>query len=418
MKELWRQRSFRWYWLGMFLSSLGDQFGWMGLTWFVMNKTGSPAAMGGVVLAYMLPAVFAGLVAGVLLDRFDRRKLIMMDNVARGLIFISLVALLQIDQVPLFVIYVLIVIAGILSPLSTAGAQTLLPRIVSDKNQLVKANGVMETQWQIVYMFGPALAGVLIGLIGEAYVLLIDAASFFVCAFCFSRLPRELTKSENPTTIAKGQMGAFFRSLLSDMRTGYRYIFGRKQLIILVFFTFLFNMSYGPIEIALPLYANQDLAGGSVALGMLWSSLAVGALLGSLFFSTVTWKLPLGSTLAGIIVAWGLTTLPIALFSRLEIAMASMVVAGFCFAPYNIMYRSYLQKQVPDALLGRVLTSVRTITGTGMPAGAAVSGFLIPFLGVQGIIGAGAAVCIIFGLLAFGALKNLEDSSSLPIEER
>jgi MFS family permease len=77
-------------------------------------------------------------------------------------------------------------IPGLLSPLSSAGAQTLLPRLVPDKNLLVKANGIMESQWQIIYLFGPALAGVLIGLIGEANVLIIDAISFFVCAFCFS----------------------------------------------------------------------------------------------------------------------------------------------------------------------------------------------------------------------------------------
>ncbi|MFP3389823.1 MFS transporter [Brevibacillus sp. SIMBA_040] len=418
MKELWRQHSFRWYWLGMFLSGLGDQFGWMGLTWFIMKKTGSSVAMGGVILAYMLPSVLAGLLAGVLLDRYDRRKLIMVDNVARGLIFIALVALLQVDQVPLFVVYVLIVIAGLLSPLSSAGAQTLLPRLVPDKKHLVKANGVMESQWQIVYMFGPALAGVLISLIGEAYVLLIDAVSFFVCAICFSRLPKQLTQSASPAAAPTGNIGPFLRSLLADMRTGYRYVFGQKQMVALILFTFLFNMSYGPIEVALPLYANQDLQGGSVALGMLWSSLAIGALLGSLFFSTINWKIPLGATLAGIIVAWGLTTLPLALFARLEVSMVAMALAGFCFSPYNILYRSYLQKQVPDALLGRVMTSIRTITGTGMPLGAAVSGLFIPVLGVQGLFGAGALICIIFGGIAFGALRHLDAGPSLAVDER
>lgn len=415
MKELWRQYSFRWYWLGMFLSGLGDQFGWMGLTWFVMKKTGSSAAMGGVILAYMLPAVFSGLVAGVLLDRYDRRKWIMLDNVVRGIIFISLVVLLQIDQVPLGLIYVLIVTAGILSPLSTAGAQTLLPSLVGDPKHLVKANGVMESQWQIVYMFGPALAGVLIGWIGEAYVLIIDAASFFACAFCFSRLPKSAATAKK-TTGAAVQAKYDRRTLLLDMRTGYQFLLGKKQMIALVAFTFLFNMAYGPIEVALPLYANNDLGGGSVALGMLWSSLAIGALMGSLFFSTITWSLPLGATLAGIIVAWGVTTMPLAFFSRLEIAMLSMALAGFSYAPYNILYRTYLQRQVPDELLGRVMTSVRTITGTGMPAGAAVSGLLIPLMGVSGLFGAGAIACIICGSIAFVMLRNL-DASSLAVEE-
>lgn len=418
MRELWRQQPFRWYWLGLFLSGLGDQFGWMALSWFVMNKTGSSVAMGGVIAAYMLPAVFAGLVAGVLLDRYDRRTLILVDNIARGLIFIALVALFQVEQVPLFAVYVLIVIAGILSPLSSAGAQTLLPRLIPDQSMLVKANGVMESQWQIVYIFGPALAGVLIGLIGEGSVLLIDALSFFVCAFCFSRLPQQMSRAAEVDAPGGRRIGPFLRSLMADMRTGYRYIFGRRQMMVLILFTFLFNMAYGPVEVALPLYANQDLAQGAVALGMLWSSLAIGALLGSLFFSTVSWKIPTGYTLAGIIVMWGVSTLPLSLFSRLEVAMTAMAVAGFVFSPYNILYRSYLQQRVPDHMLGRVMTSIRTITGTGMPAGAAVSGLLIPSFGVQGLIGAGAAVCIIAGLAAFALLGRLDTPASLPVEER
>lgn len=423
MKELWLQRPFRWYWLGLFLSGLGDQMGWMALSWFVMERTQSPVAMGGIIMAYMLPAVFAGLVAGVLLDRYDRKKLIVVDNVGRGVIFFGLVALLQMEQVPLLSVYILVVCAGILSPLSSAGAQTLLPRLVPKKELLVKANGVMESQWQIVYMLGPAMAGVLIGWIGPAHVLILNAVSFFVCAFCFSRLPRQLIAHQVQDQEASSgstakKVGPFLRSLLADMRFGYRYLFGRKEMLLLVIFTFLFNMGYGPVEVALPLYANKDLAAGPVGLGMLWSSLAVGALLGSLLFTAIRWKLATGVTLGGIIVLWGLATLPLALFTRLEVAMLAMGIAGLSFSPYNILYRSYLQNHVPDHLLGRVMTSIRTITGTGMPAGAAVCGVLIPVLGVRGLLGAGAAACILTGLVALGLLRGLDKQASLAVDQR
>jgi MFS family permease len=419
MRELWRQRSFRWYWLGLFLSGLGDQMGWMALSWFVMERTQSPVAMGGIILAYMLPAVFAGLVAGVLLDRYDRKKLIVVDNIGRGLIFIGLVALLSTEAIPLFFVYALVVFAGILSPLSSAGAQTLLPRLVPNKELLIKANGVMESQWQMVYMLGPAVAGVLIGWIGPANVLILDATSFFLCALCFSRLPKQLVTRQDQTPNTEtgaGQIVPFLRSLWADMRTGYRYLFGRKQMLLLVIFTFLFNMGYGPVEVALPLYANQDLDAGPVGLGMLWSALAVGALLGSLLFTSIRWKISTSLTLGGIIILWGLTTLPLAFFTRLEVAVLAMGLAGFCYSPYNIIYRSYLQREVPDELLGRVMTSIRTITGTGMPAGAAVCGVLIPYLGVQGLLGVGAAACVVIGIIALGLLRGVDKKASLTVD--
>lgn len=420
MKELWRKKSFRWYWLGLFLSGLGDQMGWMALSWGIMVKTNSPVAMGGMILAYTLPAVLTGLVAGVLLDRYERRKLIVLDNLLRGTIFLVLCLLLQAETVPLFVIYVFVVIAGMLSPLSSAGAQTMLPKLVLDSKLLTKANAVMETQWQMVYMIGPAAAGVLIGWLGSTNVLMVNACGFFLCALCFSRLPRQVPEQSDQVTAnsqtSRVSISAFWRMLFRDMRFGYRFVFGRRQMVLLIFFTFFFNMAYGPFEVGLPLYANQDLDAGAEGLGLLWSSLAVGALLGSLLFAAVPWKIPTGPTLAGIILTWGLATVPIAFFARLDIALLAIGVAGLSFSPYNILYRSYLQRQVPDELLGRVLTSIRTITGTGMPAGAAVSGLLIPYLGVQGLFAAGSAACVVVGLAAFALLRGLD--RSLPIDQR
>ncbi|QQE75596.1 MFS transporter [Brevibacillus composti] len=406
MKELWGLVAFRWYWFGLFLSSLGNSLGWMALAWFVMKKTGSPVAMGGVVLSYMLSAVAAGLVVGVLLDRFNRQRLIIWDNILRGLIFIALVAVLQLESVPLWIMYVLIVLAGILSPLSSAGTQALLPRLVPDKELLVKANGLMESQWQITGLFGPVLAGLLIGVIGEGMVLLLDVCAMFVCAYCFGRIPSAMLNHSAGTSAPPA--GEFLRSLGADLLTGYRFLLRQPQLLWLIFFTFFFNMAYGPLEIALPLYANAYLGGEAVAMGFLWSALAAGALLGSLLFSVVNWKVRAGVTLAAIIALWGVTTLPLAFFTRLDIAVISMALAGFSFTPYNILYRSHLQKNIPPHLLGRVLTSVRMITGTGMPAGAGAAGLLISVLGLQGMFLASSVACIVIGLLALPLLRGLD----------
>ncbi|NGQ97290.1 MFS transporter [Brevibacillus sp. SYP-B805] len=410
MQQIWKQPAFRWYWTGLFLSGLGDQFGWLALTWFVMKKTGSSVAMGGVVLTYFWSQVAAGLVAGVLLDRFERRNLIIMDNLLRGAIYLGLVALLQ-GNGPLWPVFLLIALAGMLAPLSNAGSQALLPRLVPDKEMLLKANSLMESQWQIAYLLGPALAGLLVSWYGEAQVLILDAISFFVCAACFFFIPKAAAQPDrNPDGSREEtvpQTAAFFQALLSDLRTGYRYLFARPILLWLIFFVFLFNMAYGPVEVALPFYARDALQGEAVSLGMLWMALAVGSLCGSLLFSFLEWRIPTGYTLAGIIVLWGIATLPLGLCSRLDIALLSMALAGLAFAPFGVLYRTYLQRQVPEELLGRVFTSIRTITGTGMPFGAFVSGLLIPELGVNRLLLLGALVCMLAGGVAFRQLRGI-----------
>lgn len=436
MKEIWRLASFRWYWLGLFLSGIGDQFSWVALSWFILKKTGSPVAMGTVILAYTLPAVFSSLLAGVLLDRFDRRKLIILDNILRGLIFLAIVAVLSADFVPLPLLYVLITLAGILSPISNAGTQALLPRLIGNKELLTKANGLMESQWQLVLLFGPAVAGILVATYGEAKVLIFDAISFFICAFCLGRISMgekqasaEMAGVRNSQGVQgvlqqtdghpaeqavelpqkhKPSISAFLLSLVADLKTGYLYL-GKKPLILwLAFFSFLFFMAYGPFEVALPLYAAQKLEGGAVSLGLLWTSFAVGSLVGSMIFSAVTWKIRTGYTLAGIIVLWGATTFPFAFSERLDVAMLALGLGGLSYAPFGVIYRSYLQKQVPDEMLGRVLTSIRTLTGLGVPLGAFVCGLLVPVLGLDGLFLAASVICMLVGVFAFPALKKME----------
>ncbi len=407
MLQLFKQPGFRLYWLGLFLSGLGDHFGWLALSWFVMEQTGSPLAMGGVVFTYFISQVAAALVAGVLLDRFDRKKLIIFDNVLRGFIFLGIVLLLQADA-PLWLLYTCISVAGLLAPLSNTGTQTLLPRLVPDKNLLLKANGLMETNWQITYLLGPAAAGVLVAWVGEANVLIIDAVSFFFCAICFRSIPEDTDAKTNvEKRKERQQFGAFFRSLRADFHTGFRYLFTKPLLLWLLFFSFLFNMAYGPIEVALPLYVKTVLGDAATSLGFLWMAFAIGSLAGSLLFSLVTWKHPTGYTLAGIIILWGVTTLPLGLYQRLDVGMASMALAGLTFAPFGVLYRTYLQKQVPEELLGRVLTSIRTITGTGLPVGSFLSGLFIPITGVNNLFLFSALFCIFAGGVAMVRLREL-----------
>ncbi len=404
MKQIWKLPAFRWYWVGLFLSGLGDQFGWMGLTLLMLKQTHSPAVVGSLVMAYFLPGIFAGLIIGVLLDKFDRRLLIVGDNLIRGSLLFVLVLLVALFHPPVWLVIALAGVLGMLAPISTAGAQTLLPSIVTDPSLLTKANSLMQSQWQLVYLFGPALAGLLIGWVGEASALIIDAASFYVCAYFFYQMKGIRRESAKEEVAIQARSP---RTLLADLATGYRYVWDRPILIWLLFITLFFNMAYGPVEVALPFYAQQQLSGGSSSLGFLWTALASGALAGSLWFSVKDWKYPAGTSLAVIILLWGMATLPLAVWPRFDVALISMFVAGVSFAPYNILYLSYLQKEIPDTLRGRVLTSARTITGLGMPIGAFLSGQLIQSLGVIHLLIASSLGCVLVGLCSFKPLGKL-----------
>lgn len=403
MKEIWKLPAFRWYWSGFVLSALGDQLGWMGLTWFMIRETHSPAVVGSLVMAYFLPSVFAGLFIGVLLDRWNRRLLIVADNMIRGSLLLVIIGIVWFFHPPAWIVIVLVAILGLLAPISSAGAQTILPAFIEDKELLTKANSLMQSQWQLVYLVGPALAGLMIGYFGEEFVLFLDAVSFFICAICFYKMKERTAVESQPLNIKSQTSDKIWKELW----TGYHYIGKRPHFIVLLVITLFFNMAYGPLEVALPFFAKEKLAGDATQLGFLWTALALGALCGSLWFSIKTWPFPTGRSLAIMIILWGLTTLPLSIWPRLEVAAVSMFVAGLAFSPYNVLYLSYLQKETPTHLLGRILTSARTVTGIGMPLGAFLSGQLIQELGIMNLLLVSSIACLIVGLLALQPLGKL-----------
>lgn len=255
MKEIWKLPAFRWYWSGLVLSALGDQLGWMGLTWFMMRETHSPAVVGSLVMAYFLPSVFAGLFIGVLLDRWNRRLLIVADNMIRGSLLLVIIGIVWFFHPPAWIVIVLVAILGLLAPISSAGAQTILPAFIEDKELLTKANSLMQSQWQLVYLVGPALAGLMIGYFGEEFVLFLDAVSFFICAICFYKMKERTAVESQPLNIKSQTSDKIWKELW----TGYHYIGKRPHFIVLLVITLFFNMAYGPLEVALPFFAKEKI---------------------------------------------------------------------------------------------------------------------------------------------------------------
>ncbi|WP_068793582.1 MFS transporter [Brevibacillus laterosporus] len=405
MKELWRTPSFRWFWLGIFLSAVGNSFGSFGVSWYLLHRTGSGAIMGTSILSYYVPALISGLIAGVLLDRIDRRKLIIFDNVVRGSLYGLLVFLLSLPAVPVATVYIIMALAGMLSPLSSTGQQAMLPNLIKDKELLIKANSVMSAQWQIVWLFGPMLAGLAVTLIGPANVIIIDSISFFLCAACFLRVSYTYKPNSNISSQTKREALLHF---WKDLVVGYRYIGTNSMLLSLLFFSLFFNMGYSPVEL-LPVYIQQVWGIGKEAYqGYMLTAIAIGSLFGSMLFIAKNWKYPIGVTVGAIICLWGLTTFPLGFTQRMEIAVVCFFVGGVVFAPFNVLISTYIQKQVPNEILGRVLTANRSITGFGLPVGSFLSGLLASSLGMDRIFVYCAVLCMLVGIIAMVRLRALQ----------
>ncbi len=185
---LYRYPAFGRLWLGRLVSLFGDAFALIALPWFVLQLTESGTATAGILLTLQLPAIATSIVIGSLIDRFQPRAIIAIDNGLRTLI-IGLIPLLYWSGVlEIWLLFLLTFLAGMLVPATEVGSRSVLPDLVDSKD-LDAANMLWSFSLNLSLVIGPAVAGILIASFGGPSVLLIDAATFAVMAFAALTLP-------------------------------------------------------------------------------------------------------------------------------------------------------------------------------------------------------------------------------------
>jgi MFS family permease len=381
---LYRYPAFGRLWIGRLISLFGDALTLIALPWFVLQVTGSGTATAGILLTLQLPAILTSLVIGSLIDRFQPRAIITIDNSLRTLIIGCIPMLYWFGQLELWMLFLLTFFAGMLVPATEVGSRSILPDLVEDKD-LDAANMLWSFSLNLSLVIGPAVAGLLVASFGGPSVLLIDAGTFAVMAFAAITLP-VLQRSKPPV-----------QAPLSE-RLGLRQLWQMKVVRYTTLLSLVFFFSYGPLEAALPLYSNAILQTDARGYGLLWSALAVGALIGTLSSTTLSRRLRLGVALPLIALLWGASLLPMVFINNLWSACGFLLLGGLMWGPYTPMETTLLQRNVPKAQLGRVFGARSTLLTGGSPLGLAIGGILLAFVPSTSVIAFSAIACILVGL--------------------
>ena len=391
---LYRYPAFGRLWIGRSVSLFGDAFALIALPWFVLQITGSGTATAGILLALQLPAIVTSLAIGSLTDRFQPRTIIAVDNGIRTLVIGLIPLLYGAGLLDLWLLFLLAVLAGMLEPATLIGSRSLLPDLVEDQD-LDAANMLWSFSLNLSLVIGPAVAGLLVASFGGPSVLLIDAATFAVMAFVAIGLP----------ILRRSELSA---APLSQ-RLGLHQLWHMKAVRLTTLLSLVFFFSYGPLEAALPLYSATILQTDARGYGLLWSTLAVGALAGTLGSTALSRRLRLGVALPLIALLWGASLLPVVFVDKLWPACGLLLLGGLMWGPYTPMETTLLQRNVPRAQLGRVFGARSTLLTGGSPLGLAVGGVLLAFIPSTGVIALSAIACILVGLagLASPAFRSL-----------
>ena len=381
-------RVFRRLILGFAVSYLGDGMSFVAVPWLAIELAPQATAglwVGGAVAAYTLPGVVGALVFGRRLRRVSAKWLLFADNMVRGVFLgaIPLVWLAGLLTPPLYV--VLLAVSSLLHAWGSAGRYTLLAELMPAEQRLA-ANTLVSSLNFGATIAGPAIAGVLVTQVSAALVLGLDAVSYLFLAVVVVniRLPESGHVSPVDRAAARGGL-ALLRS--------------HPELLGLLTLTWFFNLLYGPVEVALPLYVTDELNAPGTLLGLYWMLFGIGAVLGGLALGALQ-QLPLWPVTITIVVGWGLSLLPFGLGVPTAVTVACFTLGGAIYGPFEALSVTLMQAKSAPEHLAAMLAARSAVLLTASPVGTALGGPLTTALGPRATLGGSGLATVAVGAVA------------------
>jgi MFS family permease len=380
-QRVFRNSSFRVFWLGFTISVLGDAMSRVALTWYVYDLTGSARALGLLTLAYTGPVILGGLIAGWLLDRFERTKVMLADNILRGLAVFLVPALYAAGRLELWHIYAVAAVYGSMMMISLAGGPALIPALVK-RERLDTANALETLSFTLSGVIGPPAAGLLIARIGAPNVILVDAISYFVFATALFRI-NTLEQVLEPNRE---------RSMNLSLSSAVHLLLSNSILLSTTLMFMAFNIGYGFLTVWLPIYSDQIAGGGPQLYGALLGVIAIGEILSASFVGSLSTRKSIGILIALAQMLSGIALALLLLGTNMGWIISGLLLLGFFSAPLTIWAQTLRMQIIPERLRGRTFALLRTLMQGAFPLGGAVAGFLMPVVGIPIMIALSATM--------------------------
>lgn len=390
---------YRLYWFARISAILALQMQIVATGWRVYDVSGSPMALGLIGLAEFLPSILLVLVTGHVADRFDRRRVI---NVCQGLEIVAMLvlwlALWDDNTRALWPAFVAVTILGTARAFEMPAASSLVPNLVPAA-LFPRAVALNSSAWQASAIVGPALGGLLYGLIGH-WVFAISALLFlaaFILVWCI-RLPPRTT----PAAVKKVSLETLF--------AGFRFIWS-KPIVLGAISLDLFAVLLGGATALLPVLAKDQFHAGPVMAGILRAAPSVGALATGLALAMWPVRRRVGRVLFLCVGAFGIGTVIFGLTSSALIAGAALVVMGAVDMVSVFIRQSLVQLETPDDMRGRVSAVSSLFIGASNQLGEFESGVTASWWGAgPAVIVGGVGTLVIVGLwcVLFPALRKVD----------
>ncbi len=394
-------RDFRLLFAGATTSMLGDQFALIATPWLVLQLTGDPLALGAVLALEGIPRAVFILLGGAITDRLSPRLIMLLSDIVRLILTALMTIVVFTGIVQMWMLYAFGLGFGLVAGFAIPAGNSIVPMLVEEKD-LQGGNSLMMGVSQLVSFIGPTIAGILIGRfstsplgIGLAFGL--DAVSFAVSAIMLwlMRSGRQLVAANS------SQKESVWASILAGMKYLWKDRPLRLMFMVISALNFLF---VGPIEVGIPVLANQRLPEGAVAFGLLISAYAGGNLVGYLLSGSL--PRPNGKVmkvfLLALIATFGVVVGSLGLIRSTWLDFALMLLLGLGNGYISILIFTWMQTRTPREMLGRMM-SIFMLANTGLvPISQAISGVVSKWDLTALFISAGV---LVLGIVAWVACQ-------------
>lgn len=390
LKDLLRNRNFLWLWLGQIISNYGDSLTALALLILINRLTGSTAAIATVAILMALPQVTIGMVAGVFVDRWSRKRTMIISDVLRGIIVLGLVVVREPGDV--WILYALTLLQATVGVFFSPARMALLANVVSE-DELLAANSIAQTSRILFGLLGTASAGVIIGLWGDfAIIFIVDAMTFFISAFFTWRViaPR----------FAGSQTRASARNIFDELMVGLRIIFGSRVLIGVLVSASIVMLGLGAVNVLFVPLLIDELGVLETWFGALEAAQVAGMVLGGALVTVLAMHLQPTRIISLGLLAIGAGIAAIAAVTEVWQVALLLLPIGLAMTPVNAAVATLTQTAVSDALRGRIGAALQTMVGAANITSMALAGVLAGVVGVRNVFVLAGVLALFAGALA------------------
>lgn len=391
-----RHRNYRLFFVGQGVSVIGTWVTKFATVWLAFRMTGSPLVLGLVAFCNNAPTPLIAPIAGVLVDRWDRRRVILLTQVAALLQSSALAVFALTDQMTVGHLLVLGAIQGVINGFDMPARQSFLRELIDEPGDLSNAIALNSSMVNLGKLIGPVIAAVLVGLVGEGWCFAIDAATYL--AVIGSLLAMRL--APRPRKPAG-------KRVLAELADGVRYVrsFPLVQSVLILLATT--AVLAGGYTSMLPVVAAHHLDGGAHTLGILMGAAGVGAVTGALYLANRTTIVGLGGLISRTLFVLGAALVALELASSMWLAVPLLFIIGLTLMIQMAGTNSIVQTIVEHHMLGRVMSLYAVAFAGGMPIGAFLQGALADRIGAIHTLAIAGAGCMVAAFVFRRALPGL-----------